>query len=89
MHWPRQIPPHRLGRDGTESLHVATTEAQHHDCIIFIKVSAEPGRWRVDAGSVPPAAVLESGDDMFIFAELETLLSSDMLRILCAVCVYT
>lgn len=52
-----------------------------------MKVPAEPGGWREDAGSVLPAAALESGDDVVISAGLATVLSSDMLLILCDVCI--
>lgn len=41
-------------------MQVATTEAdEHHISIILMMVSAKPGGWRVDAGSVPAAAVVE------------------------------
>lgn len=71
-----------MDRDGSESLQVATTEAEHHAGIVFIKV--HPGGWRVNACSVPPAAVSESGDEVFVFAALAAVLSSDMLHMLCA-----
>lgn len=79
-----------MGGGGSESSQVAISEAEHHDGIIFIKENepAEPGGWRVDAGSVPPAAVSESRADAFIFAGLAAVLSSDMIYILClCVCV--
>lgn len=38
----------------------------------------EPGGWRVDAGSVPLAAFPESRDDVFIFAGLAAVLSSEI-----------
>lgn len=56
-------------RDGSESSQVVTAEAEHHDCIIFIKVPAEPGGWIADAGPLPPAAVAESRDGAFIFLQ--------------------
>lgn len=70
-----------MDRDGRESLQVATTEAEHRDSIIFIKVPAEPGGWRVDAGSVSAAALLESGDDVFITTGLATVPSGHIVII--------
>lgn len=64
---------------GSKCIQVAITDAAHHDgMIFFIKVPAEPGGWRVDAGSVPLAAFPESGDDVFIFAGLSAVLSSEI-----------
>ena len=74
-----------MDRDGSESLRAATTEAEHRDGIVFIKVPAKPGGWRVDAGSLPAAAVLETGDDVFILSGLATVLSGNIL-IICVVC---
>lgn len=65
-------------RDGSESSQVATTEAEHHDC-----------GWRVDAGPLPPAAVAESRDDVFIFLQglANCAVQRFMLRVLSAVCI--
>lgn len=52
-----------------------------------LRYQRSPGGWRVDACSLPPASVSESGDEVFIFAGLAAVLSSDMLHMLCAVCV--
>lgn len=38
----------------------------------------EPGGWRVDAGSVLAAAVLESGDGVFVPTGVATVLSGSI-----------
>lgn len=75
-----------MDRSGNESLQVATTEGKHYHDIIFINENepAGPGGWTVEAGSGPPAAVSESGDNVFIFAGLAAVQSNNMPHLLCA-----